>query len=256
MSTATAAVDLNRRRVRPQAPTLRRERALLGAGARVVVGMDEVGRGALAGPVSVGVVAVDATTRTCPRGVADSKLLSPAARTALLPALSRWGLARAVGHASAAEIDAVGIIAALRLAGGRALARLAEVIGSVDTVLLDGSHDWLTAPAVARRLVPAEVVRVADRLPDDASFAAYPVVHLLIKADRRCASVAAASVIAKCERDALMMELAPRYPAYRWDQNKGYGSADHLAALRTHGPSPLHRLSWQLPPQRWSMMGG
>jgi large subunit ribosomal protein L19 len=79
-------------------PSLRRARALLGAGARIVVGMDEVGRGALAGPVSV--VAVDVTTRTCPRGVADSKLLSAAARTALLPALSRWGLARAVGHAS------------------------------------------------------------------------------------------------------------------------------------------------------------
>ena len=249
VSAATAAVVLDRGRVRAPAPTLRRERALLGAGARVVAGMDEVGRGALAGPVSVGVVAVNATTRSCPRGVADSKLLSPAARSALLPALSRWGLARAVGHASAAEIDAVGIIAALRLAGRRALARLAEVTGPVDTVLLDGSHDWLTIPAQARRLD-----RAPDRVPDDASFAAHPVVHLLIKADRRCASVAAASVIAKCERDALMIELAPRYPAYSWAQNKGYGSADHLAALRTHGPSPVHRLSWRLPPQRWSMM--
>ena len=253
MRAATADVDLDRRPPRPPVPTLRQERALLGAGARVVVGMDEVGRGALAGPVSVGVVAVSATTRTCPRGVADSKLLSPSARTALLPALSRWGLGRAVGHASAAEIDAVGIIAALRLAGRRALARLAEVIGPVDAVLLDGSHDWLSTPAQARSFdeVPDWT---PDRGPDDASFAAGPVVHLLIKADRRCASVAAASVIAKCERDALMTELAPRYPAYSWAQNKGYGSADHLAALRTHGPSPLHRLSWRLPPQGWSMM--
>jgi len=210
--------------VRPagrRAPSLRRERALLAAGARVVVGMDEVGRGALAGPVSVGVVAVDATTRTCPRGVADSKLLSPAARTALLPALARWGLARAVGHASAAEIDAVGIIGALGLAGRRALAGLDPIV--VDCVLLDGSYDWLSVAGQG------------------------PAVHVLVKADRTCSSVAAASVLAKCERDALMTGLAAGHSAYGWADNKGYGSPDHLAALRRFGPSPLHRVSWRLP---------
>lgn len=226
--------------VRPRAsrpvPTLRSERALLGAGAQIVVGMDEVGRGALAGPVSVGVVAVDATTRTCPRGVADSKLLTPAARRALLPALSRWGLARAVGHASAAEIDAVGIIAALRLAGRRALAELTVALGAADAVLLDGSHDWLS--------LPGQLDLCSDRC---SAPGLDPVVHLLIRADRTCASVAAASVIAKCERDAMMTGLAPLHPAYRWAENKGYGSADHLAALRAHGASPLHRRSWRLP---------
>ena len=146
MTTSAAVV------VRPagsgrRAPSLRQERALLPAGAAVVVAMDEVGRGALAGPVSVGVVAVTATTRTGPRGVADSKLLTPAARTALLPALSRWGLARAVGHASAAEIDEFGLIVALRLAGRRALAQVADAIGPSVVVLLDGSHDWLSTPA-------------------------------------------------------------------------------------------------------------
>ena len=205
-----------------RAPSLRRERALLAAGARVVVGMDEVGRGALAGPVSVGVVAVGARTRTCPRGVADSKLLSPAARTALLPALAGWGLARAVGHASAAEVDDYGIIGALGLAGHRALAAL-DGIGAVCTVLLDGSYDWLSVSGRG------------------------PAVHLLVKADRTCSSVAAASVLAKCERDAVMTRLAAGYPAYGWADNKGYGSPDHLAALRRFGPSPLHRVSWRLP---------
>lgn len=201
-------------------PDLRLERALLRGGARVVAGMDEVGRGALAGPVSVGVVAVDLATRTGPKGVADSKLLSPAARTALLPALHRWGVARAVGHATAAEIDEVGIIAALRLAGRRALTAL-EV--EVDVVLLDGSHDWL-GPSTGG-----------------------PAVRTKVKADRTCASVAAASVLAKCERDALMVALATEHPGYGWAENKGYGAPEHLAALRGSGPSPLHRRSWRLP---------
>ncbi|RYV51776.1 ribonuclease HII [Pengzhenrongella frigida] len=232
------AVVVRPQAVRPPAPSLRHERALLGAGALVVVGMDEVGRGALAGPVSVGVVAVAATTRTCPRGVADSKLLTAAARTALLPALSRWGLARAVGHASAAEIDAFGLIVALRLAGQRALAQVADLIGPAAVVLLDGSHDWLSTPAQGELFAPPTVSG-----PETPS----PVVHMLVKADRTCASVAAASVLAKCERDALMTELAARHPSYGWENNKGYGSPEHLAALRTHGASPLHRVSWRLP---------
>mgnify|MGYP005813097939 CR=1 FL=1 len=213
-------------------PHLRTERQLLRDGARLVAGMDEVGRGSLAGPVSVGVVVVDARTRSAPRGVADSKLLTPAAREALVPALSRWGLARAVGHASADEIDAVGIVAALRLAGRRALAGVALVVGPVDTVLLDGNHDWLTG---------------SPTLFDDEPGEVGPRVHLRVKADRSCASVAAASVLAKCERDALMVALADEHPAYHWAENKGYASPEHLAALRELGPCPLHRRSWHLP---------
>ena len=218
-------------------PDLRHERALLRGGARIVVGMDEVGRGALAGPVSVGAVAVDLSTRACPPGVADSKLLTPAARQRLLPALGRWGIARAVGHATSQEIDAVGIIAALRLAGRRALALL-EV--PVDLVLLDGSHDWLSTPRQAGLFddVPAEPT--ASELSDVA-------VRTRVKADRTCASVAAASVLAKCERDAMMVALAADHPAYAWDENKGYGAPEHLDALRLLGPSELHRRSWRLP---------
>lgn len=215
-------------------PDLRLERELLRAGARVVVGMDEVGRGALAGPVSVGAVAVDLTTRSGPRGVADSKLLTPAAREALLPALGRWGLARAVGHATPDEIDNYGIVVALRMAGLRALASLRI---AVDVVLLDGSHDWLTGPSDRGELDLWELP-----VPESA-----PAVRTRVKADQRCSSVAAASVLAKCERDALMVAHAAEHPAYRWAENKGYGAPEHLAALRELGPSPLHRRSWHLP---------
>lgn len=240
----------------PARPDLRQERALLRGGAQVVVGMDEVGRGALAGPVSVGAVAVDLTTRSCPRGVTDSKLLTAAARQRLLPALGRWGVARAVGHASPAEIDRLGIIAALRLAGRRALSTLAV---PVDAVLLDGSHDWLTAPAQLDLLI--------DVLPDGAAPALTPepapAVRTRVKADLACASVAAASVLAKCERDGLMARLAPEHPEYGWAENKGYGSPDHLRVLRELGPTAHHRRSWRLPTpgpvdsgvdRRWSMM--
>ena len=220
------------------APHLRHERVLLRDGARLLAGMDEVGRGSLAGPVSVGVVVVDAAHAVGARRASPTPSSSrPRARTALLPALSRWGLARAVGHASAAEIDAIGIIAALRLAGTRALATITLTVGPVDVVLLDGSHDWLSRPAQADLFVAR---RRAGGAP-------VPRVHMRVKADLTCASVAAASVLAKCERDAMMVDLAAQHPAYRWDENKGYASPEHIAALRELGPSELHRRSWRLP---------
>ncbi|MDQ1293464.1 MAG: ribonuclease, partial [Actinomycetota bacterium] len=129
---------------RSPVPTLREERRLLRSGHSLVAGMDEVGRGALAGPVCVGVVVVDLRTPTAPAGVRDSKLLTPTARQSLVPALRGWARAHAVGHAEPEEIDGLGIIGALRLAGRRALAALSD---PPDCVLLDGSHDWLSAPA-------------------------------------------------------------------------------------------------------------
>lgn len=229
----------------PPRPDLRHERALLRAGARLVVGMDEVGRGALAGPVSVGAVAVDLTTRACPKGVADSKLLTPLARERLVVPLRRWGVARAVGHASPAEIDALGIVAALRLAGRRALAALGVV---PDVVLLDGSHDWLSAPR-QEGLFELGGHLAQDVAAETAAHAAFDgvAVRTRVKADRTCASVAAASVLAKCERDGLMVVHAAAHPAYCWAENKGYGAPEHLDALRALGPTELHRRSWRLP---------
>ena len=214
-------------------PSLRVERALQRDGHRILAGMDEVGRGALAGPVTVGVVLIDETCRSAPTGVKDSKLLTPAARVAMVPRIHRWALAYAVGHASPGEIDQIGIIAALRLAGRRALASVAV---RPDLVILDGNHDWLTAP---------EEVGLFAFAGDDAP--AVPPVTTMIKADLKCSSVAAASVLAKVERDALMVAAAPEYPAYGWHENKGYAAPEHLAALEEHGACDLHRRSWRLP---------
>ena len=134
------------------APSLRVERSLLREGYRLIASMDEVGRGALAGPASVGIVLVDDSVRTAPSGVRDSKLLTPAARRALVPRIRRWALAYAVGHAGPDEVDAVGILGALRLAAHRALAMLPAV---PDLVLLDGNHDWLTEPTARGASGPA-----------------------------------------------------------------------------------------------------
>ncbi|WP_202613590.1 ribonuclease HII [Ornithinimicrobium cerasi] len=219
------------RRAAARRPSLRVERTLQREGYGVLVGMDEVGRGALAGPVTVGVVAIDTSCRTAPAGVRDSKLLAPAARERLAPRIRRWCLGHGVGHASAAEIDDIGIMAALRLAGERALAQLDL---RPDLVLLDGNHDWLTDPRRVGLLALTE-----DTAPP-------PPVRTMIKADLRCSSVAAASVLAKVTRDALMVDLAPGHAAYRWEQNKGYAAPEHLDALRALGPSDHHRRSWRI----------
>lgn len=211
-------------------PTLRLERELLGSGTGLLAGIDEVGRGAVSGPVSVGVVVIDAKIGRAPAGIRDSKLLTAQAREDLVPRIRRWVRSYAVGHASAAEIDESGIMAALRLAALRALADLPQ---EPDVLLLDGSHDWLSAPLQAS-LFGAETP-------------ALPPVVTRIKADMSCTSVAAASVLAKTERDALMRELSGEHPAYGWDVNKGYATAEHLDAIRSLGTCRHHRRSWNLP---------
>jgi ribonuclease HII len=238
---------------RSTVPTLREERRLLREGHLLIAGMDEVGRGALAGPVSVGVVVIDASVRTAPAGVKDSKLLTPAAREALVPKLRRWAVAHAVGHAEPEEIDRYGIIAALRLAGRRALATLPHL---PDCVLLDGSHDWLSPPRVpATVAAQVEALFELDVLPPVPPREVPPPVHLvgdprvltMIKADLRCAAVAAASVLAKVERDAIMVDRSSGYPEYKWHDNKGYSAPEHLVALSSLGPCVQHRRSWSLP---------
>ncbi|GAA2233512.1 hypothetical protein GCM10010401_01650 [Rarobacter faecitabidus] len=203
----------------------------------VLAGMDEVGRGALAGPVCVGVTVVLDRSVPVPVGLTDSKLLTPRRRAALAQELRAWVDAWAVGTATAREIDAVGIIGALRLAGERALEKVSATIDDVELVLLDGSHDWLTGRA-----------RDSGELDlfGSASGARSPKVVTKVKADVSCASVAAASVLAKCHRDAIMAELDAHYPGYGWLRNKGYGSADHREAIGQLGPTGLHRRSWRL----------
>ena len=192
-------------------------------GIRFVIGCDEVGRGAIAGPVAVGLSVVGAGIRKHPDGLRDSKMLSEKRREELAPLARGWSHFSAVGLASAPEVDAIGIIAALALAGRRALTELHEAGVAIheSVVLLDGSHDWLT-PSLTKP----------------------PRVHTRVKADRDCASVAAASVIAKVHRDRLMIDADATIPGYGWSGNKGYGSTEHYAAINTLGPSELHRQTW------------
>lgn len=232
---------MRKSRSRAARANLVHEGALLADGATVVVGMDEVGRGALAGPVTVGACAVGPTTGPCPDGLTDSKMLTARAREEYVPLIGGWSMAYAVGSAGPDEIDALGIIRALRLAGQRALVELARSVPTVDVVLLDGSHDWLTEPE-------PDLFDLLDE-PSVRPPVGYvePRVRTRVKADLSCASVAAASVVAKCERDAVMARLALEHPVYGWESNKGYGSSSHVDALGAHGPSPVHRVSWRLP---------
>lgn len=213
----------------PVAPRLTLERRLL-RDRPIVIACDEVGRGALAGPVAVGAAVMDerGARRRIPDGLRDSKLVPEPKRAEVAARANAWVQGSAIGWASAAEVDEVGIMRALGLAAIRALADLsahgfqpAEAI-----VILDGNYDYITA-AGARGLT----------------------VRPVIKADRDCASAAAASVIAKVARDALMVDLHDDLPAYNWVSNKGYASPDHREAIRTHGISAHHRASWALLPE-------
>lgn len=201
----------------------------------VVAGVDEVGRGSLAGPVAVGVALTSPGAADPPAGLADSKALTAKRREALAPAVRQWALDCAVGWAGPDEIDQWGIVAALRLAGLRALDELAGRGRVPGAVVLDGSHNWLAMP---------EDLLGGLGGPDYPPPCPAPI-RTRVKADASCAVVAAASVIAKVERDRLMAELDD--PGYEWSRNKGYASAAHIAALGELGPSAHHRRSWKLP---------
>lgn len=201
----------------------------------IVAGMDEVGRGALAGPVAVGVALTGVDAPPVPEGLTDSKALTARKREALVEPVRSWVLSSAVGYAWAPEIDRWGIIAALRLAGRRALAQVADAGIVPAVVLLDGSHDWLSQPR--------DLFGGLDGPPDP--FGCELPVHMQVKADASCAVVAAASVLAKVARDRFMEQLND--PGYGWASNKGYGSAAHARAISELGVSEHHRRSWKMP---------
>lgn len=199
-----------------EAPTHAVERSLRATtGAKVIAGIDEVGRGAWAGPVTV--CAAITGLRRPPAGLTDSKLLTPKRRDALVEVLETWVTAYALGDASPEEIDELGMTAALRLAAERAL----EVLPvRPDAVILDGKYDYLGAPWQVRTV---------------------------IKGDQSCVAVAAASVIAKVRRDRMMAEIGGPgggFEDFAFAANAGYPSPVHRAALEELGPTPYHRLSW------------
>lgn len=186
------------------------ERQLARAGARVLAGVDEVGRGALAGPVTA--AAVILPDGFMPARLTDSKRLDPATRERLDAEIRANAIACAVAHVSAAEVDALGIAQATAEAMRQAVSALGCPI---DHVLVDGHHVELGHPTTA-----------------------------VVKGDASVRSIAAASIVAKVARDALMVELATAYDGYGLATNKGYGSPDHLEAIRTRGPSEIHRRSF------------
>ena len=179
-----------------------------------------------------------------PVDLADSKQLTARMRTDLVEPVRGWLLDHAVAHASPAEIDERGIVGALRLAGRRALRQVADRGHAPGIIILDGVADWLTAPQ------PDLLTTWGDGQPSQAWHEATaepptPPVRMEVKADARCAVVAAASVLAKVERDSLMTDLTD--PGYGWASNKGYASPAHVAGLADLGASDQHRRSWHLP---------
>lgn len=183
-------------------------------GHALIAGLDEVGRGCLAGPVYAGAVVFEGPS-TLP-GLDDSKALLPVVREALAVRISGAALSAAVGAATAAEIDAIGIVAASFLAMRRAL----------------------------------EIVRATGRMPSLVLVDAFRIPGLdvpqraYIRGDSRVAAIAAASIVAKVARDARMDELERRFPVYGFGSHRGYATPEHLSALRRHGPSPEHRLTF------------
>ena len=195
------------------APTRSIERELWDAGFDVVVGIDEVGRGAWAGPLTVGAAVLPRDRRL--NGIRDSKMLTERDRERLFTRVAGWCENWGVGHASQDECDELGMAEAQRVATRRALELLPV---RPDAAIVDGSWDFVS-PQVAH-------------------------VQRVIKADARCLVVSAASILAKVTRDRQMREHAEHYPPWSFDTNKGYPCATHLAALQAWGPSPIHRRSW------------
>jgi ribonuclease HII len=213
-------------------PTLAREAACWVVG-RLLVGVDEVGRGPLAGPVVAAAVVFPADCRRI-RGVRDSKVLPPARRAALAAEIRSRALAVAVAAASRAEIDRLNIRVATALAMRRAVDRVVKGLRSK----VEGPRP---AAGASFDLRPSAFDLLLDGLP-------LPEIGLphdaLVDGDALCYSVAAAGIVAKVLRDELMARLHRRYPGYGWDTNAGYGTAGHLEALARLGPTPHHRCTY------------
>lgn len=208
---AASSAPALRRALQGSAPSLTLERGLWEAGHDVVVGMDEVGKGAWAGPLTVGAVVLPRNRRVYK--VRDSKMLSPHERESLFGRITEWCVAWAVGHASHEECDELGMSEAQRMAARRALTGLGV---RPDRVLLDGKWDFVGG-GIAQKVTGG---------------------------DARCLSIAAASILAKVTRDRIMCAEAEHYQWWWFDHNKGYPCPRHKAVLRGLGPSAIHRRSW------------
>jgi len=220
------------------APSLELEKEFFSQGIKTLAGVDEVGRGCIAGPVSIGIAVISREVAEFPKGLNDSKLLSPNKRESLIPEIQNWVVDYAVGHSSNKEIDKHGLTNALKLAAARAFISL-EALPEV--IILDGKHNWLQIDSnelFLDRIIAEELGRFANVIEKI-------TVITKTKADQTCAVVSAASVLAKVERDGLLTELAKKAPVYEWQNNKGYASAGHLEAIEKYGASEHHRITWK-----------
>lgn len=199
------------------------ERSLVAEGFDLVAGLDEVGRGAWAGPVSVGLALFRADAAP-PEGLRDSKQVPEHRRELLFDPVAAWCTDWSVGHASPGECDRWGMTAALRLAARRAFATLDR---QPQVVLMDGGFDYISDPAVPGSHAGGS-----------------PVVRTVVGGDARCVSIAAASILAKVTRDRAMRDLAPSFPVFDFERNKGYPSPAHRMALAGFGLTSIHRRSW------------
>ncbi len=190
---------------------MKQEQHCWSQGETVVVGIDEVGKGAWAGPLTIGAVVLPPSGRV--KGIRDSKMLTSDKREKLYDKIGEWARGWSVGHASARECDELGMSDAQRLATHRALDLLAL---KPDRVLVDGNWDYV------------------DWVPSTT----------ITKGDQSCLSIAAASIMAKVTRDRLMAAAAADFPAYMFENNKGYPAPQHLIALAGYGPCVIHRKSW------------
>jgi ribonuclease HII len=182
----------------------------------LVAGVDEAGRGPLAGPVVAAAVILDPSRRI--RGIADSKLLAPDVREKLEARIKDRCVAFGLGWADPAEIDAINILQATMQAMRRALQAL--------------------------QCHPAHVIVDGDRCPSLEGLSIDCTIEAVVAGDARVTCIGAASILAKTARDRYMCELASRFPGYGFEHHKGYGTPEHLAALRRLGPSPVHRRSF------------
>jgi ribonuclease HII len=211
-ASAPPILRMKRKPTKKDAPSLVLERELWASGHEVVVGMDEVGRGAWAGPLTVGAAVLPQDRRVYK--VRDSKMLTELERERMFDRVAAWCRAWSVGHASQEECDELGMSAAQRLAADRAIEGLG--LGEPHKVLVDGQWDFVGRGTTQR----------------------------IIKGDATCLSIAAASILAKVTRDRLMREEGPHFPGYDFELNKGYPCPRHKSALRAYGPTSIHRRSW------------
>ena len=235
MAPAASATAPLRRALRGKAPGLKAERGLRAMGAEVVAGVDEVGRGSWAGPLTVAAVVAHPDRRIYK--VRDSKVLTAAEREALHDRILDWARAVSVGHATVDECTELGMADAQRLAARRAIDGLGL---AVDHVLVDGSWDFVTA----QDCDTADSGTPGGGCGEGEAARRRVSVTTVVRGDASSLSIAAASVVAKVTRDRIMAADAARYPGYWFASNKGYPCPRHIAALAAWGPCAIHRRRW------------